>query len=83
MGEYTQSCLPLGELLLDFNHLAGEIMDYYRALNLEVATLFWQYTIGNIAFIRESVISVPDQVVVMRLLTSLARLALQPPIPDS
>lgn len=41
-GTFTQSYLPLGDLLLDFGH-QEEVTEYSRALDLDTATVLIRY----------------------------------------
>lgn len=67
LSKYTQSYLPLGELLLDMEHPEGEVRNYRRSLSLDRAVCEMGYTIGDTNYIRECFISEPDQVLVMRI----------------
>ena len=66
-GPYTQSYLPLGDLLLSFEH--GDVArgGYRRALDLRSAVASTSYRIGGVRYAREAFISHPDQVLVVRL----------------
>jgi alpha-L-fucosidase 2 len=65
-GPYTQSFLPLGDLVLAFEH--GDIArDYRRQLDLQSAIAAVRYRIGNVAYVREVFSSHPDQALVARL----------------
>jgi alpha-L-fucosidase 2 len=65
-GPFTQPYLPLGDLCLDFDHV-GEPTHYERDLDLTRAVATVRYTVDGMTFTRESFISHPDQVVVMRI----------------
>ena len=67
LGQYTQSYLPLGELILDMVHPEGEVSDYRRWLDLEKAMCGLRYSVGNVSYAREAFVSAPDQVMVMRI----------------
>lgn len=67
LGQYTQSYLPLGELILDMVHPEGEVSGYRRWLDLEKAVCGLRYCVGNVSYVREAFVSAPDQVMVMRI----------------
>jgi alpha-L-fucosidase 2 len=65
-GPYTQSFLPLGDLVLEFEH--GDIAGgYRRQLDLQTALAGVRYRIGKVSHVRELFASHPDQVLVVRL----------------
>ncbi len=65
-GKFSESYAPLGTLYLDFQH-GSESSTYQRTLNLRNAISQVSYTIDNTTYSRESFISFPDQVMVIRL----------------
>ena len=65
-GPYTQSYLPLGDVLLDFGTTA-EPVAYRRALNLQTAIATTHYQLGNVTYTREAFVSAVDQVLVIQL----------------
>ena len=65
-GPYTQTYLPLGDLILSFEH--GDIAaDYRRALDLRDAVATTRFRVGTIHYTREVVSSHPARVIAMRL----------------
>ena len=70
MGPYTQSYLPLGDLYLTFEH--GDVAGggYRRDLDLKTACAGVSYRIGEVTYTREVFASHPDQVLVVRLVSS-------------
>ncbi|MDR2482704.1 MAG: glycoside hydrolase family 95 protein [Treponema sp.] len=66
LGHFTQSYLPLGELLLETSG-RGEVTGYRRSLNLETAAAALAYTQNGVTYTRESFVSAPDQAFVMRI----------------
>jgi alpha-L-fucosidase 2 len=65
-GKYTESYLPLGNLVLAFEH--GDVSrGYRRELDLRTAITSTSYRAGAVTYTREAFASYPDQVVVMRL----------------
>lgn len=65
-GSFSQSYETLGDIFIDFEG-SGEITDYRRELNLRNAISKVQYAEGKTKVMRESFVSFPDQVLVVRL----------------
>ncbi len=65
-GLYTQSYMPLGDLLIK-HHFQGEPTAYYRELDIATATALTRFTVNGTEYTREILASAPDQVLVMRL----------------
>ena len=61
---------PLGDLMLEFNHVNESVTNYKRALDLTEAIAQMNYTIDGIQFKREVFTSYPDQVMVIHLTAS-------------
>ncbi|WP_165221678.1 glycoside hydrolase family 95 protein [Aquisphaera insulae] len=73
MGPYTQTYLPLGELVLKLHEgepEPAEVTDYRRWLDLDRAVALVEYRIGEISYRREVFASHPDNVLVVRLSAS-------------
>jgi alpha-L-fucosidase 2 len=69
-GPYNQAFEPLGDLLIDFDH--PETVDQYqRELDLDAATASVNYQHEGTVFRREVFASAPDQVIVVRLTSSM------------
>ena len=66
LSDYTQAYMPLGNLLLDFDHQA-QAGSYRRELCLNRALSSVSYQVGDVTYTREAFISAPDQVLVIRL----------------
>ncbi len=66
LGPYTQSYLPLGDLLLKFDH-GGVAPAYRRSLGLDEGVARVAYRIGGVNYTRELFVSYPDQVIALRL----------------
>lgn len=66
LGEYTESYLPLGNLLLDFTHSAEDAQDYCRKLDLERSVVSVSYRQNNCRFTREYFSSYPAGAILMR-----------------
>lgn len=67
LGQYTQSYLPLGELILDMGRPEGEVEEYRRSLDIEKAVCSLRYRAGDVGYTRETFVSAPDQALVMRI----------------
>ncbi|MDQ4141744.1 MAG: glycoside hydrolase family 95 protein, partial [Bacteroidota bacterium] len=65
-GLYTESYLPLGDLIIKHNFTA-EPTDYYRDLDVTNATALTRFKINGTQYTREILASVPDQVILIRL----------------
>ncbi len=65
-GLYTESYLPLGDLVIR-HRFAGEPSGLYRDLDLATATATTRFTVGGTVYTREVLASAPDQVIVIRL----------------
>ncbi len=74
MGPYTQTYLPMGDLVLTFDIPSSsgptEIRDYRRLLDLDRGVAGVRYTIDGVVCTREVFVSQPDQVLVVRLTAS-------------
>lgn len=58
---------PLGDLYLNFKNIKQDVKNYKRTLNLKNATSTVEFTSGNATFKRETFISAPENVMVLRL----------------
>lgn len=68
-GPFTQAYQPLGDLVIDFDH-GADCTDYSRSLNLDSATSTVSYTHQGSRIKRETFVSAPDQVILVRLTAS-------------
>jgi alpha-L-fucosidase 2 len=64
-GKFSDSYAPIGNLMIDIGH--NEITNYRRTLNMQQAITVVQYTCNNTVFTRETFVSFPAQVLVMKL----------------
>ncbi|WP_277968800.1 glycoside hydrolase family 95 protein [Sphingomonas echinoides] len=71
-GPYSESYLPLADVLLDMAHGAA-VSDYRRTLDLDTAVAGVSYAIEGTRYTREVFASHPDQVIVIRLSADRAR----------
>jgi len=72
LGSFTQSYLPMGELLLEMALDGGEALNYYRHLDISSALCLSKYQKNGVDFTRESFVSVPDQSLIMKISASEA-----------
>lgn len=66
-GRYTESFLPLGDLLLRQDFKGGEVTGYRRALDIRDGIQATSFTVNGVRYQREVFASAPDQVIVVRL----------------
>jgi len=66
-GLFTESYMPLGDILIKQKFKDTAASYYYRDLNLKNATSTTKFTIDGTEFIRQVFSSAPDQVIVIRL----------------
>ena len=62
-----QTYVPVGDLLLDFKAPAEPVQDYYRELDMETGIVKVTYTQDGVKMTRETFMSYPDHVMVMRV----------------
>jgi alpha-L-fucosidase 2 len=66
-GPYGESYLPLGDLLIDFDHKPESVQSYRRSLDIERAVQVTEYVADGVKHTREVFASAVDQVIVVRL----------------
>lgn len=69
-GLYTQSYMPLGDLVLKQDVKGAKPSAYYRDLDIQKAVSTTRFTVNGTEFKREIFSSAPDQVMVIRLTAS-------------
>lgn len=69
-GLYTQSYMPLGDLLLKQNFNGAKPTGYYRDLDIQKAVATTRFTVNGVTYKREVFASAPDGVMVIRLTAS-------------
>ena len=69
-GLYTESYLPMADLLIRQDIKAASQPTYYRDLNIADAIATTRLTVDGADFTREIFVSAPDQVMVLRLKTT-------------
>lgn len=65
-GSFSESYAPLGNLFIEFKH-AGTPSDYRRELDIQNAISKVSYTVDGTIYTRETFISHPDQLMIVRL----------------
>jgi alpha-L-fucosidase 2 len=66
-GFFTDSYLPLGDLMLNQDLGGGKVTNYYRDLNIENATSSTRFKAGTTTYKRVVFTSAPNNVLVMRI----------------
>ncbi|MFT3822507.1 MAG: glycoside hydrolase family 95 protein [Chitinophagaceae bacterium] len=69
-GLYTESYLPLGDIIIKHHFDGTTPSGYYRDLDLTAAVATTRFTINDIEYRREIFTSAPDNVMVIRLTAS-------------
>ena len=62
-----QTYVPVGDLLLDFAPGKEPVTDYYRELDMETGVVTVRYTQDGVKMTRETFMSYPDHVMVMKV----------------
>ncbi len=66
-GPYCARYLPMGDLSIRMRHKDTVASEYYRDLDIQKAISTVRYTAGGVVFKRESFVSHPDKIMVIRL----------------
>lgn len=69
-GPYSARYLPMGNLFIDFPAENVNATDYIRSLDLNTATSVVSYKLNGVTFTRETFISHPDKVMMIRITAS-------------
>jgi alpha-L-fucosidase 2 len=69
-GPYSARYLPLGDLFLNFNFSKKVVENYSRRLDLNQAIATTEYSIEEVRYFKESFISFPDKVLIIKLSAS-------------
>ena len=72
-GYYTQSYMPMGDLLLHQEFENDSVKDYKRELNIEQAITTTLFEADGVNYTREFFTSAPDNVLVMKLTADAAQ----------
>ncbi|MFD2115316.1 glycoside hydrolase N-terminal domain-containing protein [Paenibacillus yanchengensis] len=70
LGPFTQSYMPLGDLLIATDHAASDVQNYRRTLDLEQAIATVSYERAGAQYSRQVFCSHPDLVMAIRLETT-------------
>ncbi|MBC7889708.1 MAG: glycoside hydrolase family 95 protein [Ferruginibacter sp.] len=73
-GYYSESYLPLGDLVISQHFKDTAASSYYRDLNITDAIATTRFTIDGITFTRQVISSAPDQVIVVRFTADKQRM---------
>ena len=65
-GLFTESYLPLGDLLLK-QELSAQVTNYYRDLNIRDGVATTRFTVDGVNYTREIFASAPDNVIVLKI----------------
>jgi alpha-L-fucosidase 2 len=66
-GLYSESYMPLGDLVLKQSFGNNEVSNYYRDLNIQDAVATTTYTLDAVNYKREIFASAPDKVIVIKI----------------
>jgi alpha-L-fucosidase 2 len=66
-GLFTESYMPLGDLVIKQQFKDTAVMSYERSLDLENASSITSYKVGGDFFARTVLASAPDQVIIVRI----------------
>lgn len=66
-GPYTQSYMPLADLIIRQSYSNGKASHYHRELDISKAVAITRFNVGDITYSREVFTSAPNNVLVVRL----------------
>ncbi|MEO7530015.1 MAG: glycoside hydrolase family 95 protein [Sediminibacterium sp.] len=66
-GSYSESYLPLGDLLIKQSFTNNPVANYYRDLNIQDAVATTKYTVAGVNYQREVFVSAPDNIMMVRI----------------
>ena len=66
-GYYSESYLPLGDLIIQQDFKDAAVSNYYRDLDISDAIATTRFTVNGVTYTRQVISSAPDQVMVIRL----------------
>ncbi|MGC4102173.1 glycoside hydrolase family 95 protein [Ferruginibacter sp.] len=69
-GLYSESYMPLGDLLIKQDFGGQPVSAYQRSLNIQDAVATTVFTVNNVQYKREIFVSAPSQVIIVRLTAS-------------
>lgn len=71
-GYFSQSYAPVGDLRIG-QQINGEIQNYERKLDLNKGIVSSTFEVDNVKYVRESFVSYPDQVIVLKFKSSIPK----------
>lgn len=69
-GYYSESFLPLGDLIIKQDFKGAKATQYYRDLSLNNAVTTTRFTVNGVNYTREAFISAPNNVMVLKITAS-------------
>ncbi len=66
-GLYTESYMPMGDIMIRNHFNANQPTAYHRELNIDNAISTTRFTVNNVEYKREVFISSPDNILLMRI----------------
>ena len=69
-GLYSESYMPLGELVINQTFTNNQPSSYYRDVDIQNAISSTTFTVGEVKYTRHVFASAPDQVIIIRLSSS-------------
>jgi len=69
-GLYSQSYLPLGDVLIEQDFKGEKPTEYYRDLDMDNAVAHTSYTLNKVKYKREVYLSAPDRVMIIHITAS-------------
>lgn len=66
-GLYSESYMPLGDLIIQQSFASSTSSNYYRDLNIQDAIATTKYTVNGVNYKREVFSSAPDKVMIIRI----------------
>jgi alpha-L-fucosidase 2 len=69
-GFFSESFLPMGDIVIKQDFMGLKASGYYRDLNLQDAVAHTSFTVNGVRYTRELFTSAPDNVLVMRIMAN-------------
>ncbi len=66
-GLYSESYMPLGDLVIRQSFAGAPVVNYYRDLNIVDAVATTKYTVNGVNYKREVFVSAPDNIIMIRI----------------
>jgi len=71
-GNYSESYMPMGDIVIKQIFLGNAISNYYRDLNIQDAVATTKFSVDNVSYTREIFASAPAQVIVIKITANKA-----------